>query len=435
VDEHARVRAKYAALWPFLDERRRRLWAANEALALGRGGVKLVAAATGLARSTLGDGLRELRAAQTAPVPGGPEGAGAGVRAAPVVADRPTRLDREHRQRRPGGGRKALTHHDPDLLRALEALVEPTTRGDPQSPLRWTTKSTRKLAAELTGQGHPVSAATVATLLRQLKYRLHALRKTTEGASHPDRDAQFKHISTTVQQFQERGQPVVSIDAKKKELVGDFKNGGREWQPEGQPERVRVHDFPDKTLGKVTPYGVFDLTANQGWVSVGTDHDTAAFAVATVQRWWEQMGTPLYAGATDLLITADGGGSNSSRGRLWKVELQRLADATGLRVHVCHFPPGTSKWNKIEHGLFSHITQNWRGRPLVSHEVIVELIGHTTTQTGLRIQAELNTRPYPTGTKVSDAALDAVQLTPDPFHGDWNYTIAPAERVPPAVSP
>jgi hypothetical protein len=412
MDVREQIRAKYAALRPFLDERRRRLWAANEALALGRGGVSAVAAATGLARRTIGDGVQELRAVA----------AGSVVAAGETV---PEVVARPLRQRRAGGGRKSLTAHDPDLLQALEALVEPTARGDPQSPLRWTTKSTRKLAAELTAQGHPVSAATVATLLHHLTYRLHALRKTTEGAAHPDRDAQFRHISATVRAFQAQGQPVVSIDAKKKELVGDFKNGGREWQPQGQPERVRVHDFPDKTLGKVTPYGVFDLTANQGWVSVGTDHDTATFAVDTVQRWWEQMGAPLYAGATDLLITADGGGSNSSRSRLWKVELQRLADATGLRVHVCHFPPGTSKWNKIEHGMFCHITQNWRGRPLVSHEVVVALIGHTTTAKGLRIQAELNPGTYPTGTEVSDAELATVRLERDAFHGDWNYTIVP----------
>ena len=415
MDEAAGIRAKYASLRPFLDERRRRLWAANEALALGRGGLTVVAVATGLARNTIGDGLRELRAVVaggTAVAEGAPAPATAGS-------------GEPRRQRRAGGGRKTLTHHDPDLVRALETLVEPTTRGDPQSPLRWTTKSPRQLADELTRQGHPVSAASVATLLHQLKYRLQALRKTTEGASHPDRDAQFRHIAATTSAFQAQGQPVVSVDAKKKELVGDFKNGGREWHPEGHPEAVRVHDFPDKTLGKATPYGVFDVTANQGWVSVGTDHDTATFAGATVRRWWEQMGAPLYAGATDLLLMADGGGSNSSRGRLWKIELQRLADATGLRVHVCHYPPGTSKWNKIEHGLFSHLTQNWRGRPLVSHEVIVELIGHTTTQTGLRIQAELNQRPYPTGTVVSDAELAAVRLERAAFHGDWNYTIAP----------
>ena len=427
MDDQGPIRAKYATLRPFLDERRRRLWAANEALALGRGGVSVVAAATGLARNTIGDGLRELRAAasstpRVAGAAGEPGAAAVGVGGAPAVAGGPRQ---QGRQRVAGGGRKALTHRDPDLGRALEALIEPTTRGDPQSPLRWTTKSTRHLAAELTRQGHPVSAATVATLLRQWQYRLHALRKTTEGASHPDRDAQFQYINATVRTFQQRGQPVVSVDAKKKELVGDFKNGGREWQPEGQPERVRVHDFPDPILGKATPYGVFDITANQGWVSVGTDHDTATFAVDTLRRWWEQMGAPTYLGATDLLVMADGGGSNSSRSRLWKVELQRLADATGLRVHICHFPPGTSKWNKIEHGMFCHITQNWRGRPLVSHEVIVELIGHTTTQTGLRIQAELNPRAYPTGTIVSDADLAAVRLEPAAFHGNWNYTIAP----------
>lgn len=409
MDTETQIRAKYAVLRPFLDERRRRLWAANEALALGRGGITLVAAATGIARGTIGDGLRELRATVAA-------AAGESARAG---------TEGTHRQRRRGGGRKARTHHDPDLVGALEALVEPTTRGDPQSPLRWTTKSTRKLADELTRAGHPVSATTVATLLRQLKYRLHALRKTTEGTSHPDRDAQFQYIAATASALQQRGQPVVSVDAKKKELVGDFKNGGREWQPQGRPEPVRVHDFPDPTLGKVTPYGVFDVTANQGWVSVGTDHDTAVFAVDTLQRWWEQMGAPLYAGATDLLVLADGGGSNSSRSRRWKVELQRLADATGLRIHVCHYPPGTSKWNKIEHGMFSHITQNWRGRPLVSHEVIVELIGHTTTQTGLRIQAELNPGLYPTGLTVSDDELAVVRLEPAAFHGNWNYIITP----------
>jgi hypothetical protein len=412
------IRRKYAVLRPFLDERRRRLWAANEALAVGRGGITLVAAATGLARGTIGDGLRELRGAPTST----PMGTGDEV--APVVGG-PGGPPQPGRQRRAGGGRKALTDHDPALVGALEALVEPTTRGDPQSPLRWTTKSTRKLAAALTGQGQPVSAATVATLLRQLQYRLHALRKTTEGAAHPDRDAQFRHINQPVREFQARGQPVVSVDAKKKELVGDCKNGGREWPPHGQPERVRTHDCPDKILGKVTPYGVFDVTANQGWGSVGTDHDTATFAVDTVQRWWAQLGAPLYPGATDLLLTADGGGSNRSRGRRWKVELQRLADATGRRIQVCHFPPGTSKWNTIEHGLFSHSTQHWRGRPLVSHEVIVELIGHTTTHTGLRVQAELNPKPYPTGLTVSDAELAAVHLAPDTFHGNWHYAITP----------
>ena len=417
MDVSAHVQAKYAALRPYLDERRRRLWAANEALALGRGGVKLVAAATGLARSTLGDGLRELRAALAAR----PDATGVDATGVDATEEGwPTRLER---QRRPGGGRKALTVHDPALLGALEALIEPTTRGDPESPLRWTTKSLRHLADALTRAGHPVSAATVATLLHQLKYCLHALRKTTEGASHPDRNAQFAHISATVQQFQSQGQPVVSVDAKKKELVGDFKNGGREWQPQGQPERVRTHDFPDKTLGKVTPYGVFDLTANAAWVSVGTDHDTATFAVDSVQRWWQQMGAPRYQGASDLLITADGGGSNSSRGRLWKVELQRLADATGLRVHVCHFPPGTSKWNRIEHRMFSYITINWRGRPLETLRTVIELISATTTETGLTIHADHDPTIYERGVKITNAQLAAVPLHPHDWHGEWNYTI------------
>src|SRR5215210_2880608 len=306
MDEQTRIQAKYATLRPFLDERRRRLWAANEALALGRGGVTVVAAATRLARNTIGDGLRELRAAVAATV-GADEEPMAGAVGSGVALPGAGGPGRPGRQRRAGGGRKALTHHDPELVGALEALIETTTRGDPQSPLRWTTKSTRKLADALTRQGHPVSAATVATLLQQLQYRLHALRKTTEGAAHPDRDAQFQHISATVSLFQARGQPVVSVDAKKKELVGDFKNGGREWQPHGRPEPVRVHDFPDKALGKATPYGVFDVTANQGWVSVGTDHDTAPFAVDTVQRWWQQMGAPLYRGGSRWARPCTGG--------------------------------------------------------------------------------------------------------------------------------
>ena len=423
----AAVRGKYEAMRPFLDERLRRVWAANEAESLGRGGVSLVAIATGLARSTVGRGLHELRGANgvngvgaAEGMTGGPANAVGGTPSPPGSA----RLG-GGRQRRPGAGRKAMTQRDPGLLAALDALVEPTARGDPQSPLRWTTKSVRVLAAELTAQGHPVSPATVATLLHGMDYSLQALRKTTEGADHPDRDAQFRHISAQTQDFQARSQPVVSVDAKKKELVGDFKNGGREWRPAGQPEPVRVHDFPDKVLGKATPYGVYDLTANEGWVSVGTDHDTATFAVDTLHRWWQQMGHATYPAATELLLQADAGGSNSSRSRLWKVEVQRFADATGLRVHVCHFPPGTSKWNKIEHRLFAHITENWRGRPLVSHEVIVNLIGHTTTRRGLRVQADLNTRAYPTGTKVSDASLAAVRLQPGAFHGNWNYTITP----------
>jgi len=414
------IRRKFEAVRPFLNERLRRVWAASEAQALGRGGVQLVAAATGVARSTIGRGLDEVREAAGRAV-----GSVAGSPADPLAPPPGSR-----RQRRLGGGRTALTQRDPTLLAALDALVEPTARGDPQSPLRWTTKSVRVLAAELTAQGHPVSPASVATLLHGMDYSLQAPRKTTEGTDHPDRDAQFRHINDQTKDFQARGQPVVSVDAKKKELVGNYKNGGREWRPAGQPEPVRVHDFPDTVLGKATPYGVYDLTANEGWVSVGTDHDTATFAVDTLHRWWQQMGRLTYSEATDLLLQADSGGSNSSRSRLWKVEVQRFADTTGLRVHVCHFPPGTSKWNKIEHRLFAHITQNWRGRPLVSHDVIVNLIGHTTTRHGLRVQAELNTQPYPTGTKVSDATLHAVHLTPASFHGDWNYTIAPRPPAP-----
>jgi Rhodopirellula transposase DDE domain len=395
------IAAKFEALRPFLDERRRRLWAAAEARALGRGGVTTVASATGLQRNTICAGIRELEA---------PE---------------PRSLTSDQRVRVPGGGRKALTERDQTLLHDLEALVEPVTRGDPMSPLRWTCKSTRQLATELSGQGHPVSYQTVAALLHALRYSLQGTRKTKEGTSHPDRDGQFVYLNDQVQAFQARGQPVISVDTKKKELVGDFTNGGREWQPVGQPELVRVHDFVDPDLGKAIPYGVYDVGANSGWVSVGTDHDTPAFAVASVQRWWEQMGHPTYPKATELLITADGGGSNGSRARRWKVELQRLADETGLRITVCHLPPGTSKWNKIEHRMFSHITENWRGRPLVSHEVVVQLIGHTTTRTGLSIRAEVDTRVYPTGVKVTDAELAAVRLAPAEFHGEWNYSIIP----------
>src|SRR5216683_8187346 len=403
MDDVAVIRAKFEVLRPFLDERRRRLWAAAEALVRGHGGITAVATATGLQRATIRVGMREL---QASPVPS-------------TEASAP--MEEERRIRAPGGGRKPLTSHDPALLSDLEALVEPVTRGDPMSPLRWTCKSTRQLAAELVRQGHQVSHQTVADLLHALDYSLQGTRKTKEGADHPDRDAQFASINDQTRAFQQRGQPVISVDAKKKELVGDFKNGGREWQPAGHPEQVRVHDFLDKQLGKAIPYGVYDVAANQGWVSVGIDHDTAAFAVATVQRWWEQMGRLTYPSATELLITADSGGSNSSHIRLWKTELQRLADETGLRISVCHFPPGTSKWNTIEHRLFCHITQNWRGRPLVSLAVIVNLIGHTTTRTGLTVRADLDTGAYPTGVKISDAELAAVQLQPATFHGNWNY--------------
>jgi len=399
--ERETVAVKFERLRPVLDERRRRLWAAAEALALGRGGLTTVAAATGLHRNTISAGVRELQA------PGSQA------------------LAPEQAVRAPGGGRKALTEHDPTLVQDLEALVEPVTRGDPMSPLRWTCKSTRRLATELRKQGHRVSHQKVAELLRALRYSLQGTRKTKEVASHPDRDAQFAYLNEQVRAFQGREQPVISVDTKKKELVGDFGNKGREWQPKGQAERVRVHDFIDPDLGKAIPYGVYDVAANRGWVSVGTDHDTPAFAVASVQRWWEQMGQRTYPEAKELLITADGGGSNGSRARLWKVELQRLADETGLRITVCHLPPGTSKWNKIEHRMFCHITENWHGRPLVSHEVVVQLIGHTTTRTGLGIRAELDTHSYPTGVKVSDSELATVRLEPAAFHGEWNYTIAP----------
>jgi hypothetical protein len=403
------VREKYAALAACLDERQTRLWAAVEARSLGRGGVPTVSRATGMSRSRIGQGLRDL-AEQTAS-------------AGPATPYRPARV------REPGGGRVPLVEKHPELLPRLEALVAPATRGDPMSPLRWTSKSTAQLAAELTREGYRVSADTVGRLLKQQDYSLQGLQKSREGGQHPDRDAQFQHLNARVVAFQTRAQPVISVDTKKKELVGDFKNGGREWQPSGAPEAVRVHDFVDPELGKAIPYGLFDLSANVGWVSVGIDHDTSAFAVNAIGTWWERMGQERYPAATELLITADGGGSNGSQRRQWKTELQRLADQTGLTISVSHFPPGTSKWNKIEHRMFSHITQNWRGRPLCSHEVIVNLIGNTRTETGLTIRAELDRRAYPTGIKISDAELEAVQLDRDPFHGNWNYTIHPKARA------
>jgi len=395
------IKTKYEALKPELDERARRLWAATEALSLGHGGVTTVARATGLAESTVRLGKKELRSPSTS-------------------SDAPRRL------RRPGAGRKSRTTQDEQLLQALDALVEPTTRGDPMSPLRWTCKSTRRLAKELGRQGHHVSHSTVGQLLKALNYSLQGTRKTREGTAHPDRNAQFESIHAQVKDFQHRGQPVISVDTKKKALVGDFAHGGREYQPQGVPERVRMHDFLDKHLGKAIPYGVYDMTQNCGWVSVGVDHDTAEFAVATVQQWWQRMGQRMYPQAPQVLMTADGGGSNGSRSRLWKVALQKLSDATGLEVRVGHFPPGTSKWNKIEHRLFCHSTENWRGRPLVSHEVIVKLIANTTTEAGLRVEAALDPSPYETGKKVSDAALAQVNFYPADFHGnDWNYMIKP----------
>jgi hypothetical protein len=397
-----RIRQKFASLDPVMDERVRRQWAASEAIALGWGGVSLTAQATGLARNTITQGIRELNERQ--------------LRPETSVSDR---------VRRVGAGRKCVTETDPTLLKALDALVDPVTRGHPESPLRWTCKSTRKLAEELQKQQHAVCDRTVAALLLEEGYSLQANRKTTEGKQHPDRNAQFEYIHGRVLAFLEKRQPIVSIDTKKKELVGEFKNGGQEWQPQGQPEKVKVHDFPDKKLGKAAPYGVYDLANNEGWVSVGIHHDTAQFAANSVQRWWREMGTRRFPRASKLLITADGGGSNSSRCRLWKVALQGLADEIGLKLTVCHFPPGTSKWNKIEHRLFCFITKNWRGRPLTSYEVIVNLISNTTTEQGLIVKAALDETMYETGIKVSDAELAKVLLTRASFHGEWNYTIRP----------
>ena len=399
------VRAKFDLLRPLMTERLRRQWAACEARTLGRGGVTVVAQATGLSRTTISSGLRELR----------------------QRAEQPQEDLAPERVRASGGGRHLVEDNDPALLDALEALVEPTSRGDPQSPLRWTCLSTRHLAAALQDQGHAVSHQTVVVLLDDLGYSLQSNRKATEGRNHPDRNAQFEYINRRVQAFQRRGQPVVSVDAKKKELVGDFRTAGREWRPQGEPEKVRAKDFPDKDLGKVTPEGVYDLSRNEGWVSVGIDHDTAAFAKASLRRWWQEMGSGAYPEADSLLITADAGGSSGYRVRLWKVVLQELADATGLRISVCHFPPGTSKWNKIEHRMFCHITKNWRGRPLLSRAIVVSLIGNTKTRKGLRIEAELDTHEYPLGIEVSDDELAAVQIKPDKFHGEWNYTIAPRQ--------
>ena len=397
------IETKYHALVGSLNEATLRLWLATEANVLGRGGVSTVAKATGVSRTTIYAGIKELQS----------PGSSMGPRAS------------EHRVRAKGGGRKKLTAKDVSLLADLDALVAPSTRGDPMSPLRWTCKSTPRLAKELEERGHRVSQRTVCDLLAQLGYSLQSTRKTREGGKHPDRDRQFQHIATTVAQYQTQGDPVISVDTKKKERVGDFKNGGREWQPEGHPEEVRVYDFIDAELGKVAPYGVFDVTANQGWVSVGVDHDTAEFAVESIRRWWREMGRPLYPNAKRLLITADCGGSNGYRVRLWRVQLQKLADELGMTMAVCHFPPGTSKWNKIEHRMFCHITQNWRGRPLLSRQVVVNLIGNTTTSSGLRIQAQLDENTYEAGIKVTDQELADIMIERDAFHGEWNYKIAP----------
>jgi hypothetical protein len=389
---------KYVALEAALNERTRRLWAGTEAVAWGRGGVAAIMRVTGLARNTVVRGIREAAVAPSLEV---------------------------SRVRAPGGGRKAKAVLDPGLTGALERLVEPLSRGDPESPLRWTCKSTRRLAQELAADGYAVSHRLVAELLHELDYSLQGNRKTKEGARHPDRNAQFEYINRRVSAALARQQPAISVDTKKKELVGDFRNGGREWRPQGQPEEVRVHDFLDKRLGKAIPYGVYDLARNAGWVSVGLDHDTAAFAVHTIRRWWRTMGRPAYPRARSLLIVADSGGSNGSRVRLWKWELHKLACQSGLTIRVCHLPPGTSKWNKIEHRLFSFISQNWRGRPLLTHATIVNLIAHTRTATGLKVRCELDTKRYPDQVKVSNAQVAQIRLVPDSFHGDWNYTIRP----------
>jgi hypothetical protein len=395
------VREKLDLLAPLFDEQTRRLWAAAEARVFGRSGVSLVARATGLSRTTIHQGIKDLVALHEAKDP-----------------------DRKKRIRAVGGGRKPINEYDPTLRSDLERLVDPVTRGDPESPLRWTCKSTRQLAAALEEQGHVVGRQKVADLLAELGYSLQANRKTKEGsADHPDRDQQFNYINEQAIAFQNKKQPVISVDTKKKELVGEFKNAGQEWQPKGEPVQVQGHDFPDPQLGKANPYGVYDQNANVGWVSVGTDHDTSEFAVESIRRWWNNMGHARYPDATELLITADGGGSNGYRVRLWKVALQRFANETGLRISVCHFPPGTSKWNKIEHRMFSYISMNWRGKPLISHEVIVNLIGSTTTQSGLTISAELDINIYPKGIRVSDDELEMVNLTKAAFHGEWNYII------------
>jgi len=382
-----------------LDERGRRVWAAAEAKSLAFGGVSLVSKATGMSRTTIHAGLGEVHAGKWAAAPG--------------------------RSRRLGGGRKSLVHHQPDLLQALDELVEPTTRGDPESPLRWTCKSTRHLATELQRQGYHIGDRKVADLLHQMRYSLQSNAKTIEGSQHPDRNAQFEYLNAQARAFLRQGLPVISVDTKKKELVGNFKNAGQEWQPLGQPQETLVHDFEDKELGKVIPYGVYDVGQNNGWVSVGLDHDTSDFAVDSILSWWKHMGHKTYPEAQELLIMADAGGSNGPRSRLWKRGVQRLANATGLGITVCHFPPGTSKWNKIEHRMFSFITQNWRGRPLVSYETIVNLIGSTKTSTGLQVKAKLSRKKYPTGIKVPDSEFAKIHLKPAKFHGEWNYSVLP----------
>jgi hypothetical protein len=391
------IRTKYEAIAPVLDERARRLWAAAESRAIGYGGDAIVSAATGLARETVRVGRAELEQGVTA----------------------------TGRVRQPGAGRPKIERTQPGVKKALERLVAPLTRGDPMSPLRWTCKSKAHLTAALSKEGFSASTTTVGLLLHELGYSLQAARKSREGTSHPDRNAQFEYINAMAMDFQQRNQPVISVDTKKKELVGDFKNAGQEWQPKGAPEKVQVHDFPDDAIGKAIPYGVYDMARNEAWVSIGRDHDTPAFAVASIRQWWRTMGQQSYPQATELLITADAGGSNGYRPRAWKLELQRFADETGLHICVCHFPPGTSKWNKIEHRLFCHITQNWRGRPLVSYATIVNLIGSTHNATGLRVRARLDRKGYPIGGKVSNTEIKQLELKKSKFHGEWNYELLP----------
>jgi transposase len=400
MDRLAEVRQRFSVLEPVLDEKSRRLLVAAESKAWGAGGISAISKGTGVSRQVIRQGLRELAQAPTHPT---------------------------GRVRRPGGGRKSARHKDPTLVADLENLVEPATRGDPESCWRWTSKSVRKLAEELVSMGHEVSYPVVAELLHEMGYSLQANRKTKEGDSHPDRNAQFEHINARVRQYMDLRQPVISVDTKKKELVGNFRNGGQEWRPKGKPEKVRVHDFLIPELGRAAPYGIYDMAENTGWVSIGIDHDTASFAVATIRRWWHVMGQEKYPQTKRLMITADGGGSNGSRLRLWKLELQTLADETGLAIAVSHFPPGTSKWNKIEHRLFSFISKNWRGQPLTSLQVIVNLIAGTTTRKGLKVHAEIDQRSYPAGIKVPDSEMKLINLRREVFHGEWNYEILPRQ--------
>jgi hypothetical protein len=396
----AALEEKVTRLWPHLDERARRLFAASEARELGHGGVSLVSRVCGLSRVTITKGLREL---DEPPLPAG-------------------------RVRRPGGGRPPIEVSDPELVERLDALVDPSSRGDPESPLRWTSKSTRTLAGELTAADHPVSHTTVRQLLKAMDYSLQGTRKTEEGTQHPDRDAQFRFINEEVRKALAARRPVISVDTKKKELIGNYENEGRQWRPAKAPHRVKVHDFPTPEVPRAYPYGIYDMAHNTGFVNIGTDHDTGAFAVASIRGWWRAEGRGLYPRARSLLITADGGGSNGYRLRLWKLKLQEFADEAGLTVRVCHFPPGTSKWNKVEHRLFSFISTNWRGEPLRDYETIVKLIAKTTTAKGLKVTCRLDRRRYPVGIKVTDAAFRTVRLYPNPFHGDWNYTIRPHAR-------